>query len=69
MVIDTTVKIQILKQELLAWNNTMYQLSVRYRVFEKAGIKAEQLSEVLAEMEQTQKVLDGYENELKSLQG
>jgi nanoRNase/pAp phosphatase (c-di-AMP/oligoRNAs hydrolase) len=67
MDIDKEIKIQIIQQELKIYHNTMYQLSVRYKVFEKAGVKPDQISAILTEMEQVQKILDGYEEELKTL--
>lgn len=60
-------KIAIINQELQVWKNTRYQYEVRLRVSKRNNVPVEDQAEIMKQLEQCEKWIDGYTEEKENL--
>jgi hypothetical protein len=57
----------ILEQDIQTIKNSIYQLQIRYRVNRKIGSSEADLSNIVADLEKMEKLLDAYIEESKAI--
>jgi len=62
--VSTETKIAIINQELQIWKNTRYQYEVRLRVSKRNGASVEDQAEIIKQLENCERWIDGYQEEL-----
>ena len=61
-------RIEIVRQEIVLWTNTLYQQEIRYRVNVRIGSPEPVLEKIKAEMGRCEKALDMLREVMKELE-
>jgi len=67
MLNSTNIQIQVLKEEIVRWENTAWLLGIRIKAAKRIEDKAME-SVNMAELEKVEKVIEFYNSELKKIE-